>query len=267
MQDTIQLAPGWKLTLGTKIEHSSYAGTEYMPNARLAWQIDPSELVWIAVSRAVRTPTHFDRGLVHPVTLEQAPDFASEKLTAWEMGWRGLLSDRTSLAVTAYRHVYDDLRVLMRTGRAGRFEFGNSLTGETVGAEAWGTYAATDRWRLSAGVTLSTSEFELGQDATVTNIDANLGNNPKYQFQLRSSMDIEKDVELDLGLRVVDHLPQPAVPPYIALDARLGWQVSDTAELWLAGFNLLDEHHPEAGTQAARGEIARSALLGGRLRF
>src|SRR3546814_6028217 len=49
------------LTLGNKFEHNSHTGLELMPNARLAWRVTDSTMLWSAVSRAVRTPSRFDR--------------------------------------------------------------------------------------------------------------------------------------------------------------------------------------------------------------
>lgn len=88
-----------------------------------------------------------------------------------------------------------------------------------------------------------------------------LGNDPDYQLMLRSSHNITLKHELDILVRHVAELPEPEVPAYTALDARLGWHVSRTVEVSLALRNLLDERHPEFGNPAIRSEIERSALL------
>src|SRR3546814_15280488 len=77
-------------------------------------------------------------------------------------------------------------------------------------------------------------------------------------------MNLSENVELDLGLRAVDDLPRPAVPGYIAVDARLGWHITDALELSLAGFNLFDSHHPETGNEATRKAERRSVYVGDR---
>src|SRR5690606_5215964 len=71
-QDSISLRPDLKLTVGLKYEHSSYSGGEFLPSARIAWQVSERTLLWAAVSRAVRTPSRIDRDLVGAGITERA---------------------------------------------------------------------------------------------------------------------------------------------------------------------------------------------------
>jgi iron complex outermembrane receptor protein len=87
------------------------------------------------------------------------------------------------------------------------------------------------------------------------------GNDPTYQLSLRSSMNPVDHWELDLALRSIDHLPNPHVPGYVALDGRIGWNVSNAVELSLIGFNLLDRRHPEFVAASSHSELARSVYL------
>src|SRR6185437_781654 len=48
-------------TLGSKLEHNDYTGFEYSPSGRLAWTPAERQMIWAAVSRAVRTPSRIDR--------------------------------------------------------------------------------------------------------------------------------------------------------------------------------------------------------------
>ena len=80
-------------------------------------------------------------------------------------------------------------------------------------------------------------------------------------------MNLGNAVELDLGLRGVGALPDPEVPGYLELEARLGWRLSNNLELSLAGFNLLDERHPEFGPLPGRGEARRSFTVNARWTF
>ncbi len=48
-------------TLGTKLEHNDYTGFEVEPSARLQWNATSKQMIWAAVSRAVRTPSRIDR--------------------------------------------------------------------------------------------------------------------------------------------------------------------------------------------------------------
>jgi len=62
---------------------------------------------------------------------------------------------------------------------------------------------------------------------------------------LGSSFDIGRAVELDVQVRRVGALPDPAVAPYTAVDARLGWRVNPNLELSVAARNLNRAHHVE----------------------
>ena len=52
-------------------------------------------------------------------------------------------------------------------------------------------------------------------------------------------MNLDHNVEWDVGLRGVSELPNPKVPGYFELETRLGWNISPNFEVSLAGFNLL----------------------------
>ena len=71
------------------------------------------------------------------------------------------------------------------------------------------------------------------------------GNDPTLQATLRSLMDVNDHVQFDLSTRYVAELPNPHVPAYVAVDARLGYRVSDHLELSLSGSNLFDDEHVE----------------------
>ena len=63
-QDEVKLSKGVHLTIGTKVEHNDYTGTEWEPNVRLRWDVSPDQVLWSSVSRAVRTPSpHRPRSL------------------------------------------------------------------------------------------------------------------------------------------------------------------------------------------------------------
>src|SRR3546814_4339022 len=106
-----------KLTLGNKFEHNSHTGLELMPNARLAWRVTDSTMLWSAVSRAVRTPSRFDRDLQATGVLVPGDDFRSETVIAYEAGIRTQPTDVTSLSVSVFYNDYDDLRVDRKSTR------------------------------------------------------------------------------------------------------------------------------------------------------
>lgn len=267
VQDRITLAPAWKLSLGAKLEHNSYSGLEFLPDARLAWQASPNSLLWGAISRAVRTPSRIDREFFVPATapfLLTGGDFQSEKLIAYELGYRAQPGSGLSYSITLFHHDYERLRSLEQApGGGSPFVIGNRMQGRSDGLEAWGSYQATRDWRLTAGYTRLWKHLRFAADSSDSNLAA-AGNDPAHQFFLRSSHNLPHGLELDFFLRAISELPQPAIPSYVAVDARLGWHIRRDIELSLIGNNLFDRRHQEFASTVAS-ELGRSIQM--RLRW
>ena len=87
VQDQIALSPALTLTVGAKLEDDSFAGSEFLPNLRLAWRNSGGHLLWGAVSRAARTPNRIEQDFVVPGLLV-AEDFSREQVVAYEVGLR-----------------------------------------------------------------------------------------------------------------------------------------------------------------------------------
>jgi iron complex outermembrane receptor protein len=78
---------------------------------------------------------------------------------------------------------------------------------------------------------------------------------------VRSSLDVGAHAEFDAIMRHVGSRPNPEVPAYTAVDARLGWHVSRQLELSLVAQNLFDARHTEWGTAATRAELERAVFM------
>jgi len=261
-QDEITLKENWRLTLGSKFENNYYTGTEFLPSVRLAWKPEPQQLVWGAVSRAVRAPSRIDRDFFTgpPVQFAGGPDFVSEVVKVFEVGYRAQPSPRASYSISLFHNIYDKLRSV-EPAAGGAFVIANKIEGTGDGVEAWGSYQATRNWRLSAGTLTLRQRLKLKPDSadTVFGVAAE-GNDPKLQWTLRSSLDLT-DAEFDVSVRHVSALPNPGVPTYTAVDARYAWRVRRDLELSVVGQNLFDPGHPEFGAEPGRSEIARGAYV------
>jgi iron complex outermembrane receptor protein len=267
VQDRFALTPTLSLIAGVKLERSSFSGAEVLPNFRIAWHPNADNLLWTAVSRAVRTPSRIDRDLSGPPVLVPAADFRSEKLIAFEAGYRGQPTSNTTLSISVFYNLYDDIRTAELIGNPLPARLSNNLTGHTYGLEAWGSWQALNWWRLSAGVSLLSKHFHLEPGTTDISGAAALGEDPGHQFLLRSSMNLRPNVAFEAGLRAVGGLKTPSTGSYIEADARLGWTVSPRIELFVSGNNLLHRVHAESN-DPNRGQLAeRSVLAGSRLRF
>jgi iron complex outermembrane receptor protein len=273
VQDEIDLLPQRvRLTLGTKVEYNQHSDFEFQPNARLIWTPNPHHSLWAAVSRAVRTSSRADRDIsldsvVLPagapgnpfpapllVTLNGNPKFESEKLIAYEMGYRVRPTDRLTLDGTLFFNDYEKLRtstpgtpflnplpfphfVLPQT-------ISNEADGVTFGGELAVDWRPIDTWRLQATYTYLRIQLhnKTGNDPTA---ESDEKRSPQQQVSFRSSVDLRKDLELDLAVRYVDPLPDFHVSGYVALDARLGWKLLPGLEIAVAAQNLFDKRHPE----------------------
>jgi iron complex outermembrane recepter protein len=289
LQDEIALARTVTLTAGSKLEHNDYTGYEAEPSVRLQWQPDPAQMIWSAVSRAVRTPSRYDRdllvptGLVNPpppfqfpaAYLQGNPDFVSETLIAYEAGYRAEWTPKLTSSISTFYNAYSDLRSVTATATTPVYPFPypvyfqNNLEGHTYGAELSASYQLLEWWRLHLGYDLLRERLRARPGETDATGATNETADPQQQVALRSSMDLPGNLTLDAALRWVDTLRinnGPAggpvlgtVPSYFGLNARLAWRVSRRLELSLSGQNLLHEYHTEYGFPSpAREQVIRS---------
>src|SRR6266550_461812 len=114
VQDEIALVPNRvHVTVGTKIEHNDYTGFEIQPSGRVSWRPGSSGTLWMAVSRALRTPSRIDRELFAPAKppyfLAGGADFHSEEELAYELGYR-YQHGTLGLSVATFYSRYHGLR-------------------------------------------------------------------------------------------------------------------------------------------------------------
>lgn len=279
VQDQIDLIPEkLELTLGGRLEHNDFTGWEFQPNARLLWTLHPQHRLWASVSRAVRTPSRADDGIALQLVgvAPQAPwnlpglviyqgntDFASEKVTAYELGYRTWPMERVSLDLTAFYNDYEDLRTIEIKYDEATLENGhvripawfvNASQGETYGFEMAANWRMTDQWRLQFAYSWLKANLSNKSDAPNLIEIVRDGSQPRHQLSLLSSFDIRSDLELDLWLRYTSDISDLGitsstfsgrVDDYFSLNARLGWRPRQDLELSLVGTNLLGSSHVE----------------------
>ena len=254
LQDEITLVPErWKFTIGTKLEHNDFSGFEVQPSVRLAWTPTERQTIWGAISRAVRSPSRIDADYHIPKTppyfVGGGPDFDSEKVIAYELGYRVQPLRKLSLSLATFFNQYDDVYTVEPRNLAGGFPFTiqNGLEGQSWGVELSGNYQPFERWRLRGGYTYFHKDLwnKPGHSFSEDNI-ATLGNDPEHQFVLQSMLDLPHRFQFDLTARYIDSLPRPELASYFTFDARLGWQYDEHIELAVVGQNLWQEHHLES---------------------
>ena len=286
------------LTLGLKTEHNDFTGMELQPSARLRWSPEDRGTFWASVSRAVRTPTIVETGMTvqddippenriipgTPGTLRLSgnPDFNSETLLAYELGYRIQAASTLNLDATIYRFEYDRLSsdelqglVFPSPTDPTRFlllaSFGNNIKGQANGLEFSAEYRPAKAWRLRAAYAYMDASMEAKPGSTDANARQLEGTSPHHQFSLGSSYDPSDRVELDLWGRYVGPLSTFQLKGYFTVDARLGWRPGKNLEVALVGHNLVGPRHKEfeeySGVSSAAYLVPRELYLTMNWRF
>ena len=282
LQDEISLVDNrLQITLGSKFERNGFTGFEVEPNARLLWTVTPNQSIWTAVSRAVRTPALTEEGLrlnsavIPPGTLSNptplpavlavfgSPQFNSEDLLAYELGYRVQATSNLSLDLATFYNNYSGLRTAepgvpsaeplpAPTDIVIPFVASNKMSGGTYGVELFADWKVVPKWRLAASYSYLQMNIHKNADSQDPTPDNPNGSSPRHQWYLRSSVDLLKHFEQDTTVRFVDHLPSlnfagavGALPSYYSLDAHLGWRPVTSLELSIGGQNLLNNWHLE----------------------
>ncbi len=266
-QDEIGLRDDLHLTAGAKLEHNSYTGFELQPNVRMTWVLNDRRTVWGAVSRAVRTPTRLDENIeflsAGQVVLTGSTDFVSEKLLAYELGYREQLRPDTSVDLSTFYNVYTDLRSQdFSSGGTLPIVLANNLEAETWGAEVRGNFQPFPWWQWHAAYAYFDKHLSIRPGGSDRFGGLEEGNDTHNRFTLRSLLNLPGRVELDAWLRWVDDLPDPLVRPYQELDVHLGWHATSALELALVGQNLLHARHQEFAAIGAPGEQIQRGYYG-----
>ncbi len=269
-QDTIALGASFELTAGIKFEENSYSGSSMLPDLRLSWTPNAEALVWAAAARAIRAPTPFDvdveERLNSVLFIRGNADFRTEKVDAYEIGYRSQPSDSVSWSLSTFYNDYDDLRTIEpAVGGFLPLRWDNLMEGHTYGVEFWANIQVRSWWRLSPGLRTLTKRLRFSAGASELLGTEQAGNDPRFRAQLKSRMEFGR-WSVDAMLRHVDELPSPANPEYTELSARLSWRASESLELALSGFNLLDQRHSEYAVPTARA-IPRSVYAEARWMF
>jgi iron complex outermembrane receptor protein len=264
LEDDIDVGAGrWFLTAGARLERSTYTGLEVQPTARLRWSPNARHTAWASVSHAVRSPSRLDEDLREvagtipadpPVTVVAAgiDRFKPEKLTAYELGYRGEPARELGLDASLFFHSYRRLRTLLPGApdpvtHELDYTVRNGALGEAWGGTVAATWRVRPRWRLRASYTYVHDFAGLTGDHPGEVVDAIGGPNPRHQASLQSSWDIGRRIELDVYARYVDSLAVAGIPGYGQADVRVAWRPVPAVTLAILGQDLLADRHREFG--------------------
>ena len=260
------------LSLGTKLLHTDFTGLQWQPSARLLWTPTDKQTLWAAFTHAVRTPSDAERdfylsgyigsgpgGLPYFARFNGNPNFQSEELNGYELGYRRLLVRQFYVDIATFFNHYGDLFSEDITGAPFLetspspphyllpADFGNGLLGTTEGVEIAPEWRPTTFWRLRG--TYSFLEMHIKRGLNSLDVGTALtiqGSSPQHQATVESDFDLSKRFHLDLTYRYVSALPAQSVPAYSSADVRFAWQLDQQFEFSVVGQNLFQPHHFEA---------------------
>jgi iron complex outermembrane receptor protein len=270
LQDEITLVhERLRLTLGSKVEHNERSGMEYEPSARLLWTPSEKQSVWASISRAARTPTRADQDARVNLAAFQLSPFApamlvssfgnpqatSEKLLAYELGYRIEPAKNLSLDIATFYNSYRNLiayealptafeltppppHLLVSSSQAE-----NSNSAETYGAEISVQWRVSENWKLMGSYSLFQANLYPDRQGAASN--------PQQQFQIRSYVNLSRTVELNSALYYVDRIITDAgarFPSYFRFDTGLTWHPTSSLEIAVWGQNLFQSRHGEFGS-------------------
>ena len=294
VQDEITLVPNrLKLEAGMRLEHNSATRFELQPNLRAMWTPSDRHTLWAAAARTSRVPSRGERdttitlGLAPgPTLLINAPqpgrELGSERVDAFDAGWRWMVSERATLDLAVFRNHYRDLRAAhLGAQDLSTLPFGyvtqqvipdNAVTARSHGLELSAELQLAPWWRLRPSFSTQRIDASGSADQLHAGLVETLeGNTPRRQGALHSSMNLDGQRHLDIVLRHVGRLkrtyaPGSAVDAYTVLDVRYAWRPSKELELAVGGRNLgqrrhlefISDHRPTATVEVPASLYARA---------
>lgn len=268
IQDEIKATEKLKFTLGNKLEHNIYTGFEFQPSVRALYRWNDKFQMWGAASRAIRTPARLETdGTI--TTASTVPvytringnrDLSSEKLRAFEVGFRHQPTANLYYDVTAFSNYYDRLMTFDLLGLSLSFDHGfpvlnvptvNGMKGEVHGIELSGNLKLKEWWTLKGYYALTAMnlkmDYGLKDSGLARFLNDGTSRNTAY---LRSSFDLPHGFELDTTFRYASEFVSGRVPAVAEIDVNLtrkfsGWEVA------FVGQNLIEEQHKESVTSTA----------------
>lgn len=295
IQDDISLNDKWTFTVSSRFEHNNFTGYEAQPNARLTWKATEHRTFWTALSRAVKTPPISETAvtsnhitfisaaslpITYDLSIQGNKDLQSEKLTAFEVGYRELFNDSFRLDVTAFYNQYSDIVAYISTPQCPNGNpaqdtripgsnggtvrtcltnnlaiiglpttFDNGLKAKTYGLEMVADWQIKDWWKLQLTYAWLNVETRpsysdpygyLSQNERIVE-DLSAANSAN----LRSSMNLSNQWYLDFWVRFMEDLKNANAPGYTALDVRIAKKINDNLEFSLVAQNLFDKQRAE----------------------
>lgn len=287
IQDEITLLPDKLfLTLGSKFEYHEDLDDIYIqPTVRILGKINKSNVIWGAISRAIRTPSWAEKypdmryvrvtslgNVLYTVTRNY--NLEPEQLTSYEIGFRTYFEDKASFSTALFFNKYKKL-ITLPIPTTYEYELipiphvvahstpVNGMDGESYGVEVEANFKVTNWWKIFCSYAYS--ELFLHNELEVPTVvwgEEIEGKSPKNTASVRLLFDLPKNFELNIWLRYSDSIPTLKIPSYFTADVSVSWKPTPNLELSISGTNLFDPTHPEYKTfffvPSGQSEVERS---------
>jgi iron complex outermembrane receptor protein len=267
IQDEIALLPDKVLlTVGSKFEHNDFTGYEVQPSVKTSWLVMQDQTLWASIARATRTPNLSENdikmvaGTAGSSYTRQQGDtgFDSEKLIAYELGYRVRPTDNSVINIATFYNDYDDLRSaeFASYNEGGNHFFSvfpqNNGKGKALGFELDGSVKPNKKWELKSAYSFLKLDLDAKTGSTDAELEREQKRSPRHQFNIQSRFDISDNLTFDNmlyyvdAITVTDNNSKPLkIPSYFRFDTHIGWQYSKKISFDFVGQNLFDDSHTE----------------------
>lgn len=261
------------LTLGSKLEHNDFTGFEVQPNVRMLYTPNERNSFWAAASRAVRTPSRVDEGVrlisdniifSDPDTglpviaaIHGSPDFDSESLYSFELGYRSNVSEWLSFDIAAYYNFYFDTENFVIGEPTLEsdptpfisipFIFENKFDANAYGLEVALNIEPYSFWHLKMNYTYINFDIETADEAGAPPPRFFDSTVPKNQFVVQSYLELPYNLQFDTSFFWTEDIDdfESRSDDLIRLDLRIGYKPSENLEFNFVGQNLIQSEHFE----------------------
>ena len=282
VQDEHRLGEELTAMLGAKVEHNDYTGLEFQPNARLLWNRSSQETVWASIAGAVRQPAQMNEDISWLQQVIQGPgyfilptlfgsdDFDSEKLTAYELGYRNLIGEDFSLDLAAFYNEYRELMTMepgdpfaTGAGLVVPVYFANGADGWSWGLEAAAQWNVREDWKLNLSYSFIDIHIQPHEGSNDPSAEDEEKQTPAHQVHLRSYFDLSEEWGLDAALYWVDAMEKDDISDYFRADTRLAWEPCEGISAALVAQGLFHDRELEFGQSIfnAGSEVETSVFL------
>jgi iron complex outermembrane receptor protein len=262
LDDEITLADDLWLTLGARLNYNELTYFDWAGRTALVWQVRPEHFIRAAVSRSFRMPIMHEE--FADVILDRAPNpdeylfkgnrnLDNEELLAYELGYRGLLTENLELNIEGFLNRHKDLIGLVDSATVYNQIKQNIYSVKTYGIETAIDYKPRPWWlcRLAHSYEHQTDENRFNDSAIGRLVSFTV---PKHKLALTNRFYLDNSTTINTALFWSDKYfnyrkaGRVKIDPYFRFDVRLARRIwNDSAEIAFGVTNLTDHFHIEGG--------------------